>query len=223
MFYPFIEHVDDPDLNLVFPCGEFCDRLEAYLEEYFYAKHADEEPVVRGLVRQLRGRMAGQVTHRPGVDHVLFFTNRAGQTMAWRRHSTDHVQTMINEMTTNDDPLAQMIGEVARVAGSVTEVEEVGVTVTDPAGHTVGHIHIQTTDHIIEVSLSAGEVDDTQLARLTDHESAEYLNYFNKKAIYYVANIFNGDQTSQDTIETIRRTGVPVVNSPDTLRRALKP
>jgi len=223
MVYPFVEHADDPELDLVVSCGEFCDRLDAYLEKYYYPEHPDHQTEIRGLVRELRHSMGpDHPTTHTGLDHVLFFTNRAGRTIVWRRHSADQVQAMIADLQASADPADALIGKVAAVAAQVTLVEEANLTLTDSVGTPVGHIHVQTPDYIIEVVPTLADVDLDQLARLTDQDSPDYLNYFNKPVIYYLPNRFSADPAINDRVRAIQNAGATIVSTPDQLQQALR-
>ena len=224
MCYPFTLDLNLPDLNLVVSCGEFCDRLDMYLDEKYYPEHPDQQAEIRGLMHELRHSMGvDHPTANIGLDHVLFFTNRADRTIAWRRHSSDQVQATITDFQASTDPSDALIGKVAAAVAQVTEVEEVNLTLTDPTGATVGHIHVQTTDHIIEVVPTLADVDLDQLARLTNQESPDYLNYFNKPVIYYLPNRFSPDAAINDRVRAIQNAGATIVSTPDQLQQALKP
>jgi len=223
MCYPFTLDVKLPNLNMMFPCREFCDRLEAYLEKYYYSEHPDRQAEIQGLVQEVRHSMgADQPATSTGLDHVWFFTNRADRTVAWRQHSTEQVQAIITDLQASTDPADALIGKVAAAAAQVTEVEEVNLILTDPTGAAVGHIHVQTPDHIIEVVPTLADVDLDQLARLTDQESPDYLSYFNKPVIYYLPNRFSADPAINDRVRTIQNAGATIVSTPDQLQQTLK-
>ena len=149
---------------------------------------------------------------------ITDYTNTSGNKIRFTEQTPKTIPNSIESKLTNPKTKGDPIE--AKVAKYINEETSSKVTAfgqkveNTTTKKRAGDIDVATDKYIIEVKKSTSDFEVEQFNKYTDINDVKYFNYNGKKLIYYFEEPINmnKDKVAQ-IINTIKETGIPVVNN----------